>query len=155
MSCILPYACRVCKVFLSLEEDDFVYGFDKRDGTTFLICYPCKNDLEKATKGELSREEFGESVKKRWEKEILKINQKIEEARRQGFKVEIITDSRSTETISCCQLVKWFNKLDKKEKALQRPVFLDILSNRERKGNLCYSCSKFCNNLQKQNSSDG
>lgn len=151
-----PYACRLCKTFLDLEKDDFNYGLDERDGTTFLLCFPCKDDLEKVAKGKMTKEKFSRLINKRWKEGKLKEEQKIEETRRQGWEVEVVTfGGKSPETISCDQLVKWFNKLEEKKKILQYPNFLIILNNLEKKGKLCYNCSKFRGNLQKEISSNG
>lgn len=72
------YSCRVCKSFL--EEGDFIYGFDKRDERSFLLCYDCKKDLDRVAEGKLTEEEFSKSVKKRWEERKKAIDQKIEES---------------------------------------------------------------------------
>jgi hypothetical protein len=57
------YTCRICKLFL--EEGNFNYALDKRDGATFLLCHPCRNGLEKTATGEMSPEEFKKSVNNR------------------------------------------------------------------------------------------
>ncbi|CAH1760972.1 6285_t:CDS:2 [Entrophospora sp. SA101] len=77
----LPYACRLCKNFL--EEGNFTYAIDKRDGNPILFCNPCGEDGKKFGNKEITEEEFRESVKKRSEEGELKIKQKIEEAKKQ------------------------------------------------------------------------
>lgn len=144
----LPYACRLCKNFLNLEEDEFNYSLDKRKGTTFLLCQPCKNDLEKVAKGKITKEKFNNLIKKRWEEGKLKEERKIEEAKKQGWEVEVISfGGKSPETISCDQLVKWFNNLEERGKP-QKSSFLVILNNLEKKGKLCSDCVKFRDKLK-------
>jgi hypothetical protein len=57
------YTCQICKLFL--EEGNLNYVLDKRDGTTFLLCHDCRNELEQTASGKLTTEEFKKSIKNR------------------------------------------------------------------------------------------
>ncbi|CAG8558326.1 10052_t:CDS:2, partial [Diversispora eburnea] len=61
----------------------------------------------------------------------------------------------SPETISCCQLVEWFNELGEEKKELQKSSLLVILNSLEEKGKLCPSCLEFRNNLQDKKLNNG
>lgn len=87
------YSCRFCKVFL--EEDKFVYGINKLDGTSFLFCNGCREDGEKFRDGKITEEEFRKSVKNRWEDEKNKVFSMALSAMKQGWTVEMVQVSGS------------------------------------------------------------
>lgn len=144
------YSCRMCKIFL--DEGNFAYAIDKRDGNPVIFCNGCREDGEKFRNGKITEEEFRKSVNKRWEDETRKIFLKALETMKQGWIVEMIQakGSKKAESISCCQLVSWFENSDKEKKMQQLSSFLFILDNLKRKNKLCSNCSIFRDNLQKK-----
>jgi len=54
------YTCQICKLFL--EEGNLNYVLDKRDGTTFLLCHDCRNELEQTASGKLTTEEYQKTL---------------------------------------------------------------------------------------------
>ena len=146
------YTCQICKLFL--EKGNLNYVLDKRDGTTFLLCHDCRNELEQTASGKLTTEEFKKSIKNRWEEGIKKIKEKVLELVKQGFDVGFIRAGESDE-LTCDQLVSWFlvdwfNDSEREKSLKQSSDFLIILNNLEKKGKLCSNCLKFRNNLQKK-----
>jgi hypothetical protein len=141
------YTCRICKFFL--EEGNFNYVLDKRDGTTFLLCHDCKEDLDETATGELSEEEFKKSIKRRWSEGMKKAAKAAIEAFKKGFNLESVWADSSVE-LTCDQLVSWFNDLEKTKQSPQRSDFLIILNDLEKKGKLCPNCLKFRNELQEK-----
>jgi hypothetical protein len=55
----------MCKIFL--DEGNFVYAIDKRDGNPVIFCNGCREDGEKFREGKITSEQFKNSVYKRSE----------------------------------------------------------------------------------------
>jgi len=72
----------MCKIFL--DEGNFVYAIDKRDGNPVIFCNGCREDGEKFREGKITSEQFKNSVYKRSEGEKKRIFAEAMEAVKQG-----------------------------------------------------------------------
>lgn len=140
----MNYACKCCKLDIVLERDGFTYALDGKSLGSYIVCNPCRIDLERAAKGGISKEKFGKLVEERWEKGRQKIIDAASEAVKQGWRVQVIesTGSKSAEKIKCCEILGRFGKLNDKERAEQYSSCWIIVNGLREKGKLCSDCSE-------------
>lgn len=144
------YSCRMCKIFL--DEGNFAYAIDKRDGNPVIFCNGCREDGEKFREGKITEEQFKNSVYKRSEDARKRTFTEAMEAVKQGWIVEMVQGkaSKTADSVSCCKLLNWFEDSDEEKKVQQLSSFLFILENLKGKNKLCSNCSTFRDNLQKK-----